>query len=99
VLIEAIEFFAETLKEYGYNKPVWRGTVVKLMAKIQDLNGNKPLNNLTSNMGWMIRGMQSLEEASKADKDVRPITSVYKNNLRIYSIDLDSKWDISTSDD
>ena len=99
VLIEAIEFFSETLKEYGYDKPVWKGTVVKLMAKIQDLNGNKPLNNLTSNMGWMIRGMQSLEEASKADKDIRPITSVYKNNLRIYSIDLDSKWDISTSDD
>ena len=99
VIIEAIEFFVENLKEYGYAKPTWSGTVFKLMAKIQDLNGGKPLNTLTSNTEWMLRSMQSLEEASKAEKDIRPITSVYKNNLKIYTIDLDSKWGISSSDD
>jgi hypothetical protein len=47
----------------------------------------------------MRRSMQSLEEACKADPTIRPVTSQYKKHNKIYSIDLDPKWDISALDD
>ena len=86
-------------RDYDDKRTVWKGFATDFMQLVTELNGGKPLNNLVVNTEFMRRSMQSLEEACKADPTIRPVTSQYKKHNKIYSIDLDPKWDISDLDD
>ena len=99
ILIETVEFFVRKFRDYDDKRTVWKGFATDFMQLVTELNGGKPLNNLVVNTEFMRRSMQSLEEACKADPTIRPVTSQYKKHNKIYSIDLDPKWDISDLDD
>lgn len=99
LLIETIEFFVKKLKEYGHDKPYWRGNLTDFVHDILEYNNNKPLNSMVANTEWLRRSIQSLEEACISDDNLRAVTSTYKNNMKFLCIDLDPKWDISISHD
>jgi len=100
ILIETIEFFVQKYREFSMSEnKQWSGTLTDFLVQLQDLNGGKQLNNLTANTEFMRRSMQSLEESNKIGRGIRPVTSTYRNNAKVYYIDLDPKWDISNAAD
>jgi hypothetical protein len=91
-IAELVEFFAKRAREY-FTNPVWRGTLTEFQVAIHEFNNGRNVG-MSGNPEFVRRGMQVLEEASKSNKQTRPVKSLGFGGGKIWEIDLDAKYDI-----
>ena len=78
------------------NIEVWHGTLTELQSLILSLNDGRHIG-LSHNQELLRRGMHSLEEASFNNTNIRPVRSHGKGGGKLWSIDLDCKYDLGKS--
>ena len=89
---ELVEFFVSRARDY-YTDPIWIGSLTEFQAGIHFFNNGRNIG-VSGSMEFMRRGFVVLEEASKGNKEARPVKSKGKGQGKIWTIDLDEKYDI-----
>ena len=87
-----MEFFVSRARDY-YTDPIWIGSLTEFQAGIHFFNNGRNIG-VSGSMEFMRRGFVVLEEASKGNKEARPVKSKGKGQGKIWTIDLDEKYDI-----
>ena len=91
-IAELVEFFVKRAREFGYSD-VWRGTLTEFQAKIQEWNGGRNVGS-SGSLEFVRRGVSIMEDSSKNNKHVRPVSSLGHGGGKIWTFDLDEKYDI-----
>ena len=91
-IAELVDFFAKRAREYGH-KAVWEGTLLEFQHKIQEWNGGRNLGQ-SGSIEFVRRGVSIMEDSSKNNKHLRPVTSSGHGGGKIWEFDLDEKYDI-----
>jgi hypothetical protein len=91
-IAELVDFFAKRAREYGH-EVVWEGTLLEFQHKIQEWNGGRNLGQ-SGCIEFVRRGVSIMEDSSKNNKHLRPVTSSGHGGGKIWEFDLDEKYDI-----
>lgn len=97
-IAELVEFFAKRCREVYPEMGQWSGTLTEFQVTIHDLNNGRDVGS-SRNLEFCRRGMITLEEASRVNKKVRPITSEGQGGGKLWSIDLSENYDIGYKPD
>ncbi len=98
-IAELVEFFSKRCREVYPDLGMWSGTLTEFQVAIHDLNNGRDVGS-SRNLEFCRRGMITLEEASRVNKKIRPITSEGQGGGKLWSIDLSEIYDIGyTADD
>jgi len=98
-IAELVEFFSKRCREVYPDLGCWSGTLTEFQVAIHDLNNGRDVGS-SRNLEFCRRGMITLEEASRVNKKIRPITSEGQGGGKLWSIDLSEIYDIGyTADD
>ena len=98
-IAELVEFFSKRCREVYPDLDRWSGTLTEFQVVIHDLNNGRDVGS-SRNLEFCRRGMITLEEASRVNKKIRPITSEGQGGGKLWSIDLSEIYDIGyTADD
>jgi hypothetical protein len=92
-IAELVEFFSKRCREVYPEMEAWSGTLTEFQVMIHDLNNGRDVGS-SRNLEFCRRGMVTLEEASRVNKKIRPITSEGQGGGKLWSIDLGEKYDI-----
>jgi hypothetical protein len=92
-IAELVEFFSKRCREVYPEMETWSGTLTEFQVMIHDLNNGRDVGS-SRNLEFCRRGMVTLEEASRVNKKIRPITSEGQGGGKLWSIDLGEKYDI-----
>jgi len=92
-IAELVEFFAKRCREVYPDLDRWSGTLTEFQVMIHDLNNGRDVGS-SRNLEFCRRGMITLEEASRVNRKIRPITSEGQGGGKLWSIDLSEKYDI-----
>jgi hypothetical protein len=92
-IAELVEFFSKRCREVYPEMEMWSGTLTEFQVMIHDLNNGRDVGS-SRNLEFCRRGMVTLEEASRVNKKIRPITSEGQGGGKLWSIDLGEKYDI-----
>ena len=90
---ELVEYFAKRCREVYPEMERWTGTLTEFQVLLHDLNSGREVGS-SRNLEFCRRGMITLEEAGRVNKKIRPITSQGQGNGKVWSIDLDERYDI-----
>ncbi len=92
-IAELVEFFSKRCREVYPDLGMWSGTLTEFQVAIHDLNNGRDVGS-SRNLEFCRRGMITLEEASRVNKKIRPITSEGQGGGKLWSIDLSENYDI-----
>ena len=92
-IAELVEFFCKRLREIAPDKAKWRGTLTEFQVVIHDLNNGRDVGS-SRNLEFCRRGMITLEEGSRVNKNIRPVISEGHGGGKVWSIDLNEIYDI-----
>lgn len=92
-IAELVEFFSKRCREIHPEMGKWWGTLTEFQVMIHDLNNGRDVGS-SRNLEFCRRGMITLEEGSRVNKNIRPVTSEGRGGGKVWSIDLDEIYDI-----
>lgn len=90
---ELVDFFAKACREQNDKIDEWRGTVTQFQVAIHTYNNGRSLG-ASNRLDFVRNGLSHLEDAGKANKDIRPIKSIGKGSGKVWIIDVTSPYDI-----
>jgi len=91
---ELVEFFAKRCRSMNDSIKQWEGTLTEFQVTLHDFNNGRNVG-MSNNLEFVRRGMAALEEAGKANPNVRPVKSVGHGGGKVWSISIDEKYDIT----
>ena len=92
-IAELVEFFSKRCREIHPDMGKWWGTLTEFQVMIHDLNNGRDVGS-SRNLEFCRRGMITLEEGSRVNKNIRPVTSEGRGGGKVWSIDLAEIYDI-----
>ena len=92
-IAELVEFFASRFRAYNSERVEWRGTLTEFQATLHELNGGRTVG-MSHNLEFVRRGMVTMEEAYKANTDLRPVTSHGHGGGKLWTINVTAEYDI-----
>lgn len=72
----------------------WEGTLTEFQVTLHDFNSGRNVG-MSNNLEFVRRGMAALEEAGKANPNVRPVKSVGHGGGKVWSINIEERFDIT----
>ena len=98
---ELVEFFAKKARVWKEREDdpeptTWTGTLTDFQVAIHTFNDGKTVG-LSNNLEMVRRGMLILEETSKANKAIRPVSSLNTGAGKLWTINLEEEYDIGAS--
>ena len=90
---ELVEFFVKRHREIFPDIDKWTGTLTEFQVAVHELNNGRDVGS-SRNLEFCRRGMITLEEAGRVNKKVRPILSRGYGGGKVWTIDLDHRFDI-----
>lgn len=90
---ELVEFFAKRCREVYPDLDKWTGTLTEFQVAVHDLNNGRDVGS-SRNLEFCRRGMITLEEAGRVNKKIRPVLSRGHGGGKVWTIDLDQRFDI-----
>lgn len=72
----------------------WEGTLTEFQVTLHDFNNGRNVG-MSNNLEFVRRGMSALEEAGKANTNVRPVKSVGHGGGKVWTISVEEKYDIT----
>jgi hypothetical protein len=92
-IAELVEFFSKRCREIHPDMGKWWGTLTEFQVQIHELNNGRDVGS-SRNLEFCRRGMITLEEGSRVNKNIRPVTSEGRGGGKVWSIDLAEIYDI-----
>lgn len=92
-IAELVEFFSARFRSFNEEKKIWEGTLTDFQVLLHELNNGRSVG-MSHNLEFVRRGMVTMEEAYKANKALRPVTSRGHGGGKIWRIDLHKDYDI-----
>ncbi len=103
---ELVEFFAKKARtwvdetdENSFDENgdmTWTGTLTEFQVGLHAFNDGKNVG-MSNNLETVRRGMLILEETSKANSTIRPVSSVGFGGGKLWTINLEQRYDIGAS--
>ena len=90
---ELVEFFAKRCREVNPDMERWCGTLTEFQVLVHELNNGRDVGS-SRNLEFCRRGMITLEEAGRVNKKIRPVLSRGHGGGKVWTIDLDQRFDI-----
>ena len=90
---ELVEFFAKKCRALNTAHRTWEGTLTEFQVTLHDFNNGRCVG-MSNNLEFVRRGMSTLEEAGKANNNIRPVRSVGHGGGKVWSISIEEKYDI-----
>lgn len=90
---ELVEFFAKKCRALNTAHRTWEGTLTEFQVTLHDFNNGRGVG-MSNNLEFVRRGMSTLEEAGKANNNIRPVKSVGHGGGKVWSISIEEKYDI-----
>ncbi len=91
---ELVEFFAKKCRAMNDTMKSWEGTLTEFQVTLHDFNNGRNVG-MSNNLEFVRRGMSALEEAGKANTNVRPVKSVGHGGGKVWTISVEEKYDIT----
>lgn len=95
-IAELVEFFAKRCREADPSMPEWRGTLTEFQVMLHDFNNGRSVG-MSNNLEFVRRGMSTLEEASRVNNHIRPVTSAGQGGGKLWVINLSEAYDIGAT--
>ena len=92
-IAELVEFFCKRCREIAPDEAKWKGTLTEFQVQIHELNNGRDVGS-SRNLEFCRRGMITLEEGSRVNKNIRPVISEGRGGGKVWSIDLNEIYDI-----
>ena len=92
-IAELVEFFCKRCREIAPDEAKWKGTLTEFQVQIHELNNGRDVGS-SRNLEFCRRGMITLEEGSRVNKNIRPVISEGHGGGKVWSIDLNEIYDI-----
>ena len=92
-IAELVEFFCKRCREIDPDNAKWKGTLTEFQVQIHELNNGRDVGS-SRNLEFCRRGMITLEEGSRVNKNIRPVISEGRGGGKVWSIDLNEIYDI-----
>tara|TARA_R100001460_G_scaffold13477_2_gene30374 strand:+ start:5391 stop:7544 length:2154 start_codon:yes stop_codon:yes gene_type:complete len=93
---ELVEIFSKRCRDIDPHKVTWEGTLTEFQVTLHDMNNGRSVG-MSNNLEFVRRGMSTLEEAGKANVRIRPVASQGKGGGKVWSINVEERFDISKS--
>lgn len=93
---ELVEIFSKRCRDIDPHKVTWEGTLTEFQVTLHDMNNGRSVG-MSNNLEFVRRGMSTLEEAGKANVRIRPIASQGKGGGKVWSINVEERFDIYKS--
>jgi len=93
---ELVEFFAKKCRAMNGTMDSWVGTLTEFQVTLHDFNNGRNVG-MSNNLEFVRRGMSALEEAGKANPNIRPIKSIGHGGGKVWTISIKKKYDIIPS--
>ena len=93
---ELVEIFSKRCRGLDPKMTYWEGTLTEFQVTLHDMNSGRSVG-MSNNLEFVRRGMSTLEEAGKANKNIRPVHSSGKGGGKVWVISVEEKFDISKS--
>ena len=90
---ELVEFFAKRCRDVYPDMDKWCGTLTEFQVLVHELNNGRDVGS-SRNLEFCRRGMITLEEAGRVNKKIRPVLSRGHGGGKVWTIDLDHRFDI-----
>ena len=90
---ELVEFFAKRCRDVYPDLEKWCGTLTEFQVLVHELNNGRDVGS-SRNLEFCRRGMITLEEAGRVNKKIRPVLSRGHGGGKVWTIDLDQRFDI-----
>ena len=91
---ELVEYFVVKARSWFQDgKPVWTGTLTEMQSFILEFSGGRHIG-VSNNLDAVRRGMLTLEDHSKNNKNARPIRSSGAGAGKVWEISLEEKFDL-----
>tara|TARA_R100001015_G_C4634224_1_gene200326 strand:+ start:2811 stop:4964 length:2154 start_codon:yes stop_codon:yes gene_type:complete len=90
---ELVEFFAKKCRGLNDTLRTWEGTLTEFQVTLHDFNNGRNVG-MSNNLEFVRRGMSALEEAGKANSNIRPVKSVGQGGGKVWTISVEEKYDI-----
>jgi hypothetical protein len=92
-IAELVDFFAKKCRLFNQTQTVWEGTLTDFQAQLHQFNDGRSVGS-SNNLEFVRRGMYSMEEASLANKNIRPVRSNGTGGGKLWVISLEKRFDI-----
>lgn len=92
-IAELVEFFAKRCREADPTVPEWRGTLTEFQVMLHDFNNGRSVG-MSNNLEFVRRGMATLEEASRVNPHIRPVSSAGQGGGKLWVVNLSETYDI-----
>jgi len=93
---ELVEIFSKRCRDLDPKMTYWEGTLTEFQVTLHDMNSGRSVG-MSNNLEFVRRGMSTLEEAGKANKNIRPVHSSGKGGGKVWVISVEERFDISKS--
>ncbi len=93
-IAEMVEFFVQRFRKLNEGSSVWVGTLTDFQVALHDCNNGRQVG-ASQNLEFVRRGMATMEEASKNNRNLRPIKSSGNGGGKQWVIDLAEAYDIA----
>jgi len=93
---ELVEIFSKRCRDVNPNMVNWEGTLTEFQVMLHDMNNGRSVG-MSNNLEFVRRGMSTLEEAGKTNKNIRPVHSSGKGGGKVWVVNIEEKFDISKS--
>jgi hypothetical protein len=95
-IAELVEFFSKRCREADPSTMQWSGTLTEFQVMLHDFNNGRSVG-MSNNLEFVRRGMATLEEASRVNRTIRPVTSSGKGGGKLWKINLSDSYDIGAT--
>lgn len=92
-IAELVDFFAKKCRMFNDQLMVWEGTLTDFQAQLHQFNDGRSVGS-SNNLEFVRRGMYSMEEASLANPNLRPVRSHGTGGGKLWRISLEKRFDI-----
>jgi len=93
---ELVEFFAKKCRALNDTHKTWEGTLTEFQVTLHDFNNGRNVG-MSNNLEFVRRGMSALEEAGKANSNIRPIRSTGRGGGKVWTVSIEAQYDIIPS--
>ena len=90
---ELVEFFAKKCRALNDTLKSWEGTLTEFQVTLHDFNNGRNVG-MSNNLEFVRRGMSALEEAGKANPNIRPIKSAGRGGGKVWTVNIEAQYDI-----
>jgi len=90
---ELVDFFSKACREQNDTLTQWRGTITEFQVAIHAYNNGRSLG-ASNRLEFVRNGLSHLEDAGKANDEIRPIKSIGRGSGKVWIIDVSQEFDI-----